>query len=223
MPTVRISGPQSVLSQVSFVVFLTTYLLTYSMERSPAWEANRISASQIIPRILWNPKVYYLIHKCPPLVLILSRLDPLITPTSHFLILSSQLHLRPPSKLFPSDFPTNTLHTPLLSSICTTYSTDFILLYFINGTVLREEYRSFNSTLCSFLHFHVTSSLLGPNSLLNTLFSENRCLSSSLNVTDQVSHPQNNGKNYSSVYPVQVWGFVPEYIVTKSVFKVRSC
>ena len=28
------------------------YLLTYSMEQSPSWEANRLSASQEIPRIL---------------------------------------------------------------------------------------------------------------------------------------------------------------------------
>jgi hypothetical protein len=49
-------------------------------------------------------------------------------------------------------------------------------------------YNSISSALCSFLHYAVTSSLLGPNCVLNILLSNTLNLRSSLNVSDQVSH-----------------------------------
>ena len=56
-------------------------------------------------------------------------------------------------------------------------------------TLFGEEYRSLSSSLRSCLHSSVTSSLLCQNILLSTLFSGTLSLHSSLNVSDQVSHP----------------------------------
>ena len=60
-------------------------VLSYSMEQSPYWEANRFSASQGIPRILWNLKIHYRNHKCLQPVPIQSQLDPVHNPKAHFL------------------------------------------------------------------------------------------------------------------------------------------
>ena len=102
-------------------------LLTYSMKQSPSREVNSFS-------ILWNPKVHFRSHKCQPTVPIPSQLEPVLTPTSHFL----KFHL--------NIILLSTPGSPKCSQICKVTEWNFVQdlrsvkqnLYFIHfGTVYR--------------------------------------------------------------------------------------
>jgi hypothetical protein len=64
-----------------------------------------------------------------------------------------------------------------------------ILLDLICLMISEEEYKLLSSSLCNFLHYPVTSSLLGPNILLRTLFLNTLSPCASLKMRAQVSHP----------------------------------
>ena len=91
----------------------------------------------------------------------IQSIPPHSTSWKSILILSSHLPLVLPSGLLPSGFPTKTLYTPLLSPIRATCPAHLIILDFITRVILGDEYRSLSFSLCSFLHFPATSSLLG--------------------------------------------------------------
>jgi len=163
------------------------------MVQIPSWETNRFAASQEIPRISRNPKVHYLTHKRPPLVPILGQPSPVHIPTTHLLeIHPNIIHPFTPrspqwslSFRFPHQDP---IHTPLLTHTrhmpSPSHSSRFYHPHNIGWGVHIMELL----VMQSLLHSPVTSSLIGPNILLNTMFSNTLNYVSSRNISDQVSH-----------------------------------
>jgi len=85
---------------------------------------------------------------------------------------------------------------------------------FDHQTIFGEEYRPIRFSLCSFCHSPVTSYLLGPNIPLSTLCSNTLTLRSSLNVNDQVSHP-NKTTNKITVLCILVFIFLDSKLEDK--------
>jgi hypothetical protein len=106
-----------------------------------SWEAASCAATQELPTVLWDPQVHHRVPKSPPLVPILSQINPVHTAPSYLrytLILYTQLRLDLPSDLFPPGFPTNILHAflfspfvlnALLTSSSFTWSSNLIFTY----------------------------------------------------------------------------------------------
>jgi len=104
---------------LTLLIYSLTFLLSYSMEQNHSGQANQLSTSQEIPRILWKPKVHYRTYSIPPPLHILNHINPAHAPHPiswrTILILSSHLLWDLASDLFPPDFPTKTLYTPRCS------------------------------------------------------------------------------------------------------------
>jgi hypothetical protein len=84
------------------------------------------------------------------------------------LVLSTYLLLGLLSGLLPSGFPINNLYVFFVCLVRVTCPARLILLDLIILIIVGEEYKLWSSSLCSFLQPPVTSSLFGPNILLNT-------------------------------------------------------
>ena len=110
------------------------------------------------------------------------------------LILSSYLRVVVSSGLFPSGCSTKPPYEspPPLSHMC--YMPRPTHSCFDHPNNIWWGIQSLSSSLCSFLHSHVTSSLLGPDIFLSALFSDTFALCFLLSTRYRVSHPYKTGK-----------------------------
>jgi uncharacterized membrane protein SirB2 len=155
-----------------------------------------------------NLEVHYLIHK-GHLSLSWARSIQSMLPTPHptcwrWSLIVCHLCLGLTMGVFPSGFPTSTLHALCISSIHATWLTH-LLLDVITYIIFGDLHRSWSFSLWSFLYSSLTSSLLGPAGFLSTLASNTRGPCSSLNVRDQVSHLC---KTRGKIVVLYIWMFI---------------
>jgi hypothetical protein len=152
-------------------------------------------ANQKIPHLVRSPTFHYSARNCPPPFPTHSKTNPIQTPKTFFLrsVLRSTIHhlrLGLPSVLFSSGFPPKIVYSFCTLPMRATHPTLLYLIILVLITLkFDEKYKLWTSSLWKFLQPPVTSSLLGRNIPLSTLFSNTLSLCSSLNVTDQASHP----------------------------------
>jgi len=171
------------------------------MEQKLSWQANSSSASQETPRDFMEPEGSLPHSQVPANCPIswttsIQSIPPHHTTWITTLIFSSHLRLGLLSASFPQFYPPK----PCVLLIFLPYVPHLILLDLITRLVFYEEKKSYSSSLCSRLHSSVTSSLLGPNIFLSTLFSNNLSLIFPLQHEKSSFTPiQNNMQTYSSV------------------------
>jgi len=148
--------------------------ITTSIEQKPSCEDNRSSASQEIPRMLWNPKVHYRVSQEP--VTCPYPEPQQSNPRPHFLNICFNFILpsthRSSKRSLSLGFPNqNALCTYPPHTCCMPCPGHLILIDLITRVIFGAVNRSWSSLVCSFLHSAspVSSSHLGPHIFLSAL------------------------------------------------------
>ena len=141
------------------VFMLLTYIHTYLLTPWNRVLLEKLTGSQLVkkfPAFYWSRRFTTAFTRARHLSLSwassIQSMPPHTTSWRSVLILHSHLCLGLPSGLFPSGFPNKTLYMPLISPKCATCPAHLIHPDLITRKILSEDYRSLNSSLCSFLH-----------------------------------------------------------------------
>jgi hypothetical protein len=145
-------------------IFLLLHQIANSMEQSP-WKGN----CSACPGLLWNKKVHYHAHMSLPQELILSQINPVHSHSPYFLR----------SILYSPVFQVIVFFLVSLPKfcyvflICAMHTTccAYLILADLIILICGAEYKLCISSLHNFLQLLVTFSLLCPNILHSTLFS----------------------------------------------------
>jgi len=138
------------------------------MEQSPSWEASSCLPGQQIPKgsLLFTRAYHWALSWAREIK------STFLHPVSlkPILIVSSHLHVGLPRILSLHVFALECcMHFSSLP--CALHALHLIILNMFTLIIFSEKYKLRTSSLCNFLHSPVTSSLLGPNTLLSALFS----------------------------------------------------
>lgn len=149
------------------------------MDKDPSWKTASFSARREIPRILWKQKVRCLVHK--------NQINSVHTSSYLFITHFNIIPQSTPkvSKLSCTFKITHKISACIfIPRTCYVSRQSHCLDLITQIIVFVDENKSWSALLCTFLHFPVISSFLGPNLSLRAQFPKIFSQCSCLNVTN---------------------------------------